>query len=132
MVTVARAGRKEPVRPLNLSAMNTLMAADRTLMAWIRTSLSFFSFGFAIYKILQELQQNGRSLPHENTPRNVGIFLAVTGVLAIVLGTIEYWQTAHELKHVHAFRLVRPALIVALVMCLSGCLLLYGMMMSLV
>jgi putative membrane protein len=30
--------------------MRTMMAADRTLMAWIRTSLAMFSFGYTIYK----------------------------------------------------------------------------------
>ena len=132
MVGETSVDRKRSEKPLNLSAMNTLMAADRTLMAWIRTSLSFFSFGFAIYKILQELQQGGRSLPHENTPRNVGLVLAAAGVLAIVLGTIEYWQTLHELRRIQHFRVARPALVVALVMCVAGLLLLFGIMLRLV
>jgi len=42
--------------PPNLQLMNTLMAADRTLMAWTRTSLSMLSFGFTIFKILQAFQ----------------------------------------------------------------------------
>ena len=36
-----------------LATLRTMLAADRTLMAWIRTSLSLESFGFTIYKVLQ-------------------------------------------------------------------------------
>jgi putative membrane protein len=72
------------------------MAADRTLMAWIRTALSMLSFSFAIYKILQDVEKAG-GLPRENTPRNVGLFLAVVGTAAMVMGTIEYWCTAFRI-----------------------------------
>ena len=37
------------------------MAADRTLMAWIRTTLSMISFGFTIYKFLQAMFESGKS-----------------------------------------------------------------------
>jgi putative membrane protein len=38
-------GQKQP----DLGVIRTLMAGDRTLMAWIRTSLSMLSFGYTIY-----------------------------------------------------------------------------------
>ena len=33
------------------------LAAERTLMAWIRTALSMISFGFTIYKFLQVIDE---------------------------------------------------------------------------
>ena len=111
----------------DLGAMRTLMAADRTLMAWIRTALSMLSFSFAIYKILQDVQKAG-GLPRENTPRNVGLFLAILGTIAMVMGTIEYWQTLRELRQENAFRLLRPALIMALVMSAAGLLLVFSIL----
>jgi uncharacterized membrane protein YidH (DUF202 family) len=38
--------------PLDLATMRTILAADRTLMAWIRTSFTLLGFGFTIYAIL--------------------------------------------------------------------------------
>jgi putative membrane protein len=108
---------------INLGALNTMMAADRTLMAWIRTSLSFLSFGFAIYKILQEVQSVGKVSLHDNAPRNAGLILIGAGVIAIVMGTIEYWLTLLQLRHLQRFGVMRPALIMALLMCAAGMLL---------
>jgi uncharacterized membrane protein YidH (DUF202 family) len=34
----------------DLGVLRTMMAADQTLMAWIRTSLSMFTFGYSLYK----------------------------------------------------------------------------------
>jgi putative membrane protein len=98
------------------------MAADRTLMAWIRTALSMLSFSFAIYKILQDVEKAG-GLPRENTPRNVGLFLAVVGTAAMVMGTIEYWCTVQELRKDNTVRLLRPALVIAIIMSATGLLL---------
>jgi len=135
-----RTGLKEPVmansaqesrttRPRrDLGAMRTMMAADRTLMAWIRTALSLLSFGFAIYKILQEVEQSGKLLPNQNSPRNVGLIFGIAGTAAMVMGTIEYWQTLHELRQDNHFRQFRPAFIMALVMSVSGLVLIFGML----
>jgi uncharacterized membrane protein YidH (DUF202 family) len=41
----------------DLAVRRTVMAADRSLMAWIRTGLSLISFGFTIYKLLQEAER---------------------------------------------------------------------------
>jgi putative membrane protein len=35
-----------------LALDRTRMAAERTLMAWVRTALSMIGFGFTIYKFL--------------------------------------------------------------------------------
>ena len=40
----------------DLAVVQNLMAADRTLMAWVRTALSMISFGFTIYKVIEGLQ----------------------------------------------------------------------------
>ncbi|MEI9889510.1 MAG: DUF202 domain-containing protein [Caulobacteraceae bacterium] len=40
--------RHAPILPADLGELRTIMAADRTLMAWIRTALSMLSFGFTI------------------------------------------------------------------------------------
>jgi putative membrane protein len=112
----------------DLAIHRTVMAADRSLMAWIRTGLSLMSFGFTIYKILQEaarlMQERGDDLRNDHSPRNVGLFLTALGTIAIVIGTIEYWQTQkdlhHELHQEMRFVVWRPAFVIALIMSAAG------------
>ena len=115
-----------PKEPLDLGTMRTILAADRTLMAWIRTSFTLLGFGFTMYVILKALQDAGKTLPNENTPRNLGLFLSVMGIFSILLGTIDYWMTLRELRQIQTFRYVRPALIMALVMSAFGLFLFFG------
>ena len=110
--------------PLNLSVMNTLMAADRTLMSWTRTSLSLLSFGFTIYKVLQGFQDiEGKFVVRTDTPRDAGLFLVGMGTFAMVMGTLEYWQTLRVLDQQRIFSRPRSPLIMALIMSASGVLL---------
>ena len=95
-------------------------------MAWIRTSFTLLGFGFTMYVILKALQDAGKTLPNENTPRNLGLFLSVMGIFSILLGTIDYWMTLRELRQIQTFRYVRPALIMALVMSAFGLFLFFG------
>ncbi len=108
-----------PFLPADLGEKRTIMAADRTLMAWIRTSLSMLSFGFTIYKFLEGVAGRGR-LPHPESPQRIGLFLCAMGTTAIILGTIGYWATLKDLQRVEHFRLGRPVLLMALIMCLSS------------
>lgn len=70
-------------------------AADRTLMAWIRTSISLIGFGFAIaqsYQFLESdyVEKTGRVLDSLHTPFIFGISFMVLGILGIVAGVIQY------------------------------------------
>ncbi|MEO8306458.1 MAG: DUF202 domain-containing protein [Pseudomonadota bacterium] len=104
----------------DLASMRNVMAADRTLMAWVRTSLAMTSFGFTIYKLLQALQQSGAVLPHEHTPRRIGLFLTGLGTVAIVMGAIEYRQALRALHDGYGVRIWRASFIMALIMSLLG------------
>lgn len=115
----------------DLAARRNVMAADRTLMAWIRTGLSMISFGFTMYKLLQAFQQAGSILPHENTPRRIGLFLTGLGTISVVIGTIEYWQTLRDLRGEYYVRIWRPAFIMALIMSAAGLFMFLGIISKL-
>ena len=116
----------------DLATTRTMMAADRTLMAWIRTSLSLMSFGFTIYKILQGFVESGTfAVSHGGSPRSVGLFLTGMGTVAMVMGTIEYWQTLKALRQLREFRLARPPFIMALLMSITGTFLFFSIITKL-
>jgi putative membrane protein len=74
-----------------LAVERTILAADRTLLASVRTSMSFIGFGFTIYKILQQLQKSGvATLVREQTPRNLGIFMILGGIVPLALSMFQY------------------------------------------
>jgi putative membrane protein len=108
-----------PILPSDLGVMRTIMAADRTLMAWVRTSLSMLSFGFTIYKFLETAAQQG-ALARPESPQRVGLFLVGMGTAAMVLGVISYWATLKDLQRTEHFRLGRPTLLISLVMTVAG------------
>jgi putative membrane protein len=85
-----------PPHPTNdatrLALSRTILAHERTLMAWVRTSTSMISFGFTIYKFFQFVQGD-RSVPHAEKllePRGVALVMILIGVGGLVLATIDY------------------------------------------
>jgi putative membrane protein len=67
-------------------------AAERTLMAWIRTCLALISFGFGLDKVVAAINaRNGGSDAHaELSVRLVSLAFIVTGVLAMAAATKQH------------------------------------------
>ncbi len=83
-----------------LALMRTVLAHERTLMAWIRTSASLISFGFTIYKFFEYFAET-RSVtpaPHLASPRHFGMGMIVVGVLSLVLATIHHGREMNVLQ----------------------------------
>lgn len=74
------------------------MGAERTLMAWVRTSLSMISFGFTIYKFLQDLSKIENSRLRDHGPRNFGLALVGLGSIVLVVASIQYMRRMHDLR----------------------------------
>jgi uncharacterized membrane protein YidH (DUF202 family) len=70
-------------------------AADRTLMAWIRTSLSLIGFGFGIAKYREILLNAGMIKgPQEefNTTIIFGLSFIFLGTFALLAAVIQHWR----------------------------------------
>lgn len=67
-------------------------AAERTLMAWIRTSLSLISFGFGLDQIVAAIEESqGTRNPYTiGVSRVVGLLFIALGVVALLLASIEH------------------------------------------
>jgi putative membrane protein len=76
-------------------------AADRTLMAWVRTALSLIGFGFAIASFRDILLESGLIRnPHKefNGALVFGLSFVTLGVLGLLAATIQHWRILQHLK----------------------------------
>ncbi len=84
-----------------LARERSRQAADRTLMAWVRTSLSLIGFGFGIAKfrdILVEARLVRRPLEHLNITLFFGLSFIALGVLGLLAATIQHWRILQHIK----------------------------------
>jgi putative membrane protein len=66
--------------------MRDLMANSRTLLAWIRTAISFAGLGFVVAKF-------GVYTGLHRTSDAIGIVMALIGLVFTVLGYVQYLKT---------------------------------------
>jgi putative membrane protein len=66
--------------------MRDLLASNRTMLAWIRTALSFAGLGFVVAKF-------GRTAGMIHFSLALGIFLALVGLLFTVIGYAQHRAT---------------------------------------
>ncbi|AFZ27763.1 putative membrane protein [Cylindrospermum stagnale PCC 7417] len=84
-----------------LAKYRSRAAADRTLMAWIRTCLSLIGFGFGIPTIVRAIENT--HLSHHLNPVRfsviVGLSFIVTGMLGMVLGLREHNRLLKQIQN---------------------------------
>ena len=75
-------------------------AADRTLMAWIRTCLSLIGFGFGIDVITSGLEHTplGEAPNLAMSARIIGLSFITVAVIAIFVAMLQYWQELRMLE----------------------------------
>jgi putative membrane protein len=101
-----------------LALDRTRLAAERTLMAWVRTALSMIGFGFTIYKFLQVVQEQS-TLPvlRPQAPRNVGLTLVSIGTFAVIIACVQHWKYIKKLRPDQPYK---PWDLTFIVACLIG------------
>lgn len=78
------------------------LAAERTLLAWIRTGLAMMGFGFIVARfgmLLRELALvSGETVPHQRLSVWVGSALIVLGVVVNLLSAIQHARIMRRIK----------------------------------
>ncbi len=78
---------------VDLPRVQTALALDRTLLAWIRTALTFIGFGFTLAKFVHDLIRKGMLngvVPWY--PRQLGFALIALGLVTLVAGAYEHYS----------------------------------------
>jgi putative membrane protein len=98
------AGAQAASLPFNVQThfawIRTSLSAERTLMAWNRTSLSLIGFGFTIYQFFEKFQEAtaGPNAPHPEAPRILGLALIGVGTIGTLIALFQYWQIKQYLR----------------------------------
>jgi putative membrane protein len=83
-----------------LAIVRTRFSSERSLLSWIRTSVSLFTFGFSITKFMNYLENQHEGLQFSEGPYRLGLALIWIGILSIIPAVIQHvWRlnTAKEL-----------------------------------
>jgi putative membrane protein len=107
----ASRARKRP----DLAIERNYLAAENTLMGWIRTALSMIGFGFTIYKFLESAlsKESASQTLTQNSPRTVGLTLICIGVFSLVIACLQHWRYVKRLSSDQPHRPFDLALVVA-------------------
>jgi len=100
----------DPTPPPNIQAElareRNRAAAERTLMAWIRTSLSLIAFGFGIDRIIAAihgLYPNAKIQPM-HLSRILGLAFIALGIYAMIMAAIEHQQELRRIQWQGSYR----------------------------
>ena len=79
----------------HFSWLRTRLAVERTLMAWVRTSVAMIGFGFTIFQFFQRFHDMQGVAPAERpeAPWLLGLALITAGIGALIVSAWEYHWT---------------------------------------
>ena len=94
--------KKQPINPQNAREH---LANERTLLAWIRTSIGIMAFGFVVVKFSLFIKQislllgKDHSLPQQHGYSSIiGIILVAVGAVVLLLAYLKFKKTEKQLN----------------------------------
>ncbi len=90
--------QSSPDLRLLAALVRTAFSSEQTLMSWIRTSVSLFTFGFSITQFFYYLEQQQEDVKFSAGPRRLGLSLICVGVVALVLAIVEHVQRLRSMR----------------------------------
>jgi putative membrane protein len=112
----------------DLALVRTAYTSERSLMAWIRTSVSLYTFGFSISKFIDFLQLQEQGIQLSVEFRRMGLVLIAMGIVAVMFAMVDHLkriQTMRRLGLPSSIRSLLPAA-TAIALVLTGIVTLVG------
>ena len=69
--------------------LNDELANHRTFLAWLRTGIALFAFGFVVAKVAYLIRSDPKGLSERDFYTIVGVLIVLCGAAIILVG---YWQ----------------------------------------
>jgi len=124
---------KAPVKFLSsLALIRTVYSSERSLMAWIRTSVSLYTFGFSISKFIDYLELQEKGLQFPAGFRRLGLVLIAMGIAALVFAMFDHLKRIQRMRQLGLPSTVRSFLSpgAATALLLTGIVMLIGVWSS--
>jgi putative membrane protein len=93
-----------------LALVRTSYSSERSLMAWIRTSISLYTFGFTITKFIDYLKMREPGIEFSAGLQRLGFVLICLGMIALVPAGIEHLKRIRTMKKLGLPQTSRPSL----------------------
>ncbi len=121
-------GQAQQPTSIELSTIQATLALDRTLLAWVRTSLTLIGFGFTLARFVYDLVQKGvLQGVQSNYPREIGFGLMILGVATLIGGALEYVRFSKKLQGSSRSSIWSVSLVVTIILALLAMLLMWGL-----
>jgi putative membrane protein len=116
----------------DLAVENTILALERTLLAMVRTSTTLLTFGFAIYKLMQEKAHETGSHPilEVLSPKLLGAAMIFTGFIGLLLSVIHYRSLLSKMGRWKSKSWFSSSMIISYVILSLNALMLIGAILS--
>jgi len=87
------------VRKLGIYALvRTALSSERSLMAWIRTSVSLYTFGFSMTKFLEYLEKQQDATEYSRGLHRLGFAIICIGILGLTLAAAGHLHRLKKMK----------------------------------
>jgi putative membrane protein len=97
----APAEERKPYRQTMLAELafvRTRVSFEQALMAWIRTSVSLFTFGFSLTQFFHYVEEREGISELSVGPQRLGLALVILGIVSLLLATVEHVLMLRQLK----------------------------------
>ena len=78
--------------------VRTALSSERSLMAWMRTSVSLYTFGFSMTKFLEYLEKQQEGTGSSRGLYRLGFAIICIGMLGLVLAAVGHLQRLKKMK----------------------------------
>ena len=84
--------------PTHFAWIRTRLSVERTMMSWLRTSVSLIGFGFTIVQFFERLgaMEHVAAAARPQAPRYLGLALIASGVAVLLISIWQYhWMRGY-------------------------------------